>query len=154
MESLGFLVSKPAKTENFQVVLVLIEDVKRLNCGARHGVDFLRRIEWWVGEVEAGFCRQSECVIARAVNNFHRLRREGSLVQDRNSSSAIGSQGVWTVAAMSKDSGNTPNATLYQLEQPEKLRNVLDQDKPEDCLSCRLTGESSWLPNISFLTRL
>ena len=42
---------------------------------------------------------------------------------------------------MAGDSGNASKGALYQLQQPEKLRNVLDQDKPEDCLACRLTGE-------------
>ncbi|MCJ1303304.1 hypothetical protein MMC08_006112 [Hypocenomyce scalaris] len=33
---------------------------------------------------------------------------------------------------MSKSSREAPNATLYQLQQPEKLRNVLEQDKPDN----------------------
>ncbi|KAA6414603.1 MAG: exosome complex protein [Lasallia pustulata] len=44
---------------------------------------------------------------------------------------------------MSKRPGEAPNPTLYQLQQPEKLRNVLAQDKPDDCLSCRLTGATA-----------
>ena len=51
---------------------------------------------------------------------------------------------------MSKSSGEAPNATLYQLQQPEKLRNVLEQDKPDDCLSCRLTGRFCYSPTVSF----
>ena len=34
---------------------------------------------------------------------------------------------------------NKDKIEAYQLEQPEKLQDVLAQDK-EDCLSCRLTG--------------
>ena len=33
-----------------------------------------------------------------------------------------------------------PNAQLIQLQKPEKLSEVLKQDK-YDCLSCRLTGQ-------------
>ena len=32
-------------------------------------------------------------------------------------------------------------ATLYQLQQPEKLQTVLEKEQSEDCLSCRLTGK-------------
>ena len=41
---------------------------------------------------------------------------------------------------MARDSLPSGQATLYQLQQPEKLHNVLEQDNPEDCLLCRLTG--------------
>ena len=52
---------------------------------------------------------------------------------------------------MSKSSGTAPNATLYELQQPEKLRNVLEQDKQDDCLSCRLIGEWFWTWAVYFM---
>ena len=30
---------------------------------------------------------------------------------------------------------------LYELQQPEKLRNALEQDKVNDCMTCRITGK-------------
>jgi hypothetical protein len=36
---------------------------------------------------------------------------------------------------------------LQQLQQPEKLQKLLDKDKPEDCLACRLTGAKPFLPS-------
>ncbi|KZF19060.1 hypothetical protein L228DRAFT_251622 [Xylona heveae TC161] len=35
--------------------------------------------------------------------------------------------------------------TLYQLEQPEKLEKVLEQDKPEDCLPCKVIGSGAFI---------
>ena len=31
--------------------------------------------------------------------------------------------------------------SVQQLDQPEPLHQVMAQDKPEDCLPCRVTGE-------------
>jgi hypothetical protein len=41
---------------------------------------------------------------------------------------------------MARDPVISSPATLYNLQQPEKLSAVLEQDKYEDCLACRLTG--------------
>lgn len=46
------------------------------------------------------------------------------------------------MAQVSRDA-STP--TLHQLQQPEKLRTVLGEDSPDDCLSCRLLGSQQSL---------
>ncbi len=40
----------------------------------------------------------------------------------------------------------SPRATLYELQQPEKLQNVLAGEKKidDDCLACRLTGAAAF----------
>jgi len=46
---------------------------------------------------------------------------------------------------MARDAIPSEQAALYQLQQPEKLHNVLELDNPEDCLSCRLTGAAAFI---------
>lgn len=41
------------------------------------------------------------------------------------------------MAQVSRDSSSP---TLHQLQQPEKLKTVLEEDSPDDCLSCKLLG--------------
>jgi len=36
-------------------------------------------------------------------------------------------------------------SSVYKLDQPEKLRTVLEQDKPEDCLPCRVLGAGAFI---------
>jgi len=48
--------------------------------------------------------------------------------------------GSLTPPGMARDSRDTVIPTLYQLQQPEKLGSVLEKDKSDDCLSCRLIG--------------
>ena len=43
---------------------------------------------------------------------------------------------------MSNPPAKPPNPGLYPLQQPEKLSSILKEDK-DDCLSCRLVGQSS-----------
>ena len=43
---------------------------------------------------------------------------------------------------MAPDPQRAPSASLIKLEKPEKLQTILEQDKQDDCLSCRLTGET------------
>ena len=45
---------------------------------------------------------------------------------------------------MSSSSSKPPSPGVHQLQQPEKLSNILKEDK-DDCLSCRLVGLSDIL---------
>ena len=42
---------------------------------------------------------------------------------------------------MARDTPHLGPAALHQLQQPEKLHRVLEQDKVDDCTSCRITGK-------------
>ncbi|MCJ1238599.1 hypothetical protein MMC14_006589 [Varicellaria rhodocarpa] len=46
---------------------------------------------------------------------------------------------------MARDTVPSGTATLYQLQQPEKLHDVIQKDKPDDCLSCRITGATAFI---------
>ncbi|KAH8685666.1 hypothetical protein BGZ60DRAFT_522950 [Tricladium varicosporioides] len=35
--------------------------------------------------------------------------------------------------------------TVYELDQPEKLQEVLKHDKPEDCTPCRVIGATAFM---------
>jgi len=35
--------------------------------------------------------------------------------------------------------------SLYQLQQPEKLNNVIQRDEPADCLPCRVIGATAFI---------
>ncbi len=45
---------------------------------------------------------------------------------------------------MSDSSSKPPDPGLYDLQKPEKLSNILKEDK-DDCLSCRLVGQFDFL---------
>jgi hypothetical protein len=49
---------------------------------------------------------------------------------------------------MAQDPQRAPNASLIKLERPEKLQTVLEQDKQDDCLSCRLIGTANFRTSI------
>ncbi len=53
---------------------------------------------------------------------------------------------------MAQDPQRAPSASLIKLERPEKLQTVLEQDKQDDCLSCRLVGKASF--GLSFFQQL
>lgn len=45
---------------------------------------------------------------------------------------------------MSDPPPKPPNPKVFQLAKPEKLSNILQEDK-DDCLSCRLVGASAFI---------
>jgi hypothetical protein len=47
------------------------------------------------------------------------------------------------VLKMAPDPIKSPQAVLYNLQQPEKLSNILAKDKEDDCMACRVTGSST-----------
>jgi hypothetical protein len=42
-------------------------------------------------------------------------------------------------------SSNPSIPPLTQLSQPEPLKSILAQDKPDDCLPCRVTGAAAFI---------
>lgn len=107
-------------------LLMLIEDIKRLDGATDHRVGIMYRDEARIA------CKRSRSWSApdyySAEKRHLRLQRLFFNPGHRSST-------------MAREAVPSGQATLYQLQQPEKLHKVLEHDSPDDCLSCRLTGQ-------------
>lgn len=100
----------------------------------------LDRPEWkstaWA--VDKGRCLSNKLHCSLHVNNNTQKEPIGAPLDDGISTSTLLQLSLESLA-MAKDS----IPPLHTLERPEKLQDILKQDRGDDCLPCRVIGEDS-----------